>query len=178
MGDSKTADNGFQATLLHNLESTTNNRPIAQAPAQLATGGWKVADLDSAATAWLAAATDTPDFVLVNIGVNDLGITSQASFEASLGSLLDKINAKWASAKIKVMLPWKRGADSTADAMGNTWIPNVLAGRSSWAAIGGDERIFLKGSNDGNSYTSDGVHPNTSGYALTANVWQQAILFP
>ena len=123
MGDSKTAANLFQPTLLRNLEAVTDYRPITSA--QLATGGWKVADLDSAATAWLASATNTPDWVLINIGVNDLtGATSQASFEASLASVLDKVHAKWASAKVRVALIWKRNGDAASDLI-DTWITNV-----------------------------------------------------
>lgn len=177
MGDSKTAADVFQSHLKRGLENTTLLRSVALSPVKLATGGWTVSQLDSATDAWIAGASDTPTHVLINIGVNDVPGTSQASFKASLASVLDKVHAAWPSAQILVMRVWKQGFDSGCDNLA-TWISDVLATRGPWAAVGPDERVFLKLSDNGVSLTSDGVHPNNSGYVYTAREWQIAMGYP
>lgn len=135
--------------------------------------GWRAADLDNQANAWIAATTqEVPaflnKFVLINIGVNDIGVTSQASFEASLGSLLDKIHTAWPTTHILVAKVWKRGFDSQCDTMDDTWIVNVLSGRSSFASAGPDERTVIKAGDNGAANTTDGVHYSTAGNAAWA----------
>lgn len=168
MGDSKSIAPGYSTELGMALNATF-------APARLIGGGWKASDLNAATDAWLSAATETPDFVLLNVGINDAAAhTSQATFESQLGQLLDKVHAKWADAKIFVMLVWGRGFVD-CEVIDSTYIPNVLATRGGFAFVGGDERIFLQGSDSGFTYTSDGIHPNAAGYSLTAQAWQEAM---
>lgn len=169
MGDSKTAGFPFQSELLASINANYS-------PHQLATSNWTTANLNSAATAWLAAATDTPDFVLINIGINDAAVgTSQAVFESEMGALLDKIHARWASTQILLMLVWGRGYEVGCDVIDDTWIPSVLSTRGSFASVGPDERVFLKGSDNGFTNTNDGVHANAAGNHETALAWKAAL---
>ena len=142
-------------------------------PGDLATSGWGVADLAAAVDAWLASGPPR-NFVLINIGVNNLGTVSQATYESNLAYVLDAIHAKWPRCKPLVMRVWKRGFNSQSDTMDDTWIPNVLASRA-WSGLGGDERVFLKGADDGASETVDGIHPTTAGYTATAAAWKAAM---
>lgn len=128
-------------------------------PAPLALGGWEVADLRAGVDAWIAASTVAPEWALVNIGVNDMSApaTAQAAYEADLAYVLDAVNAAWPSCRVRLSYVWKRGSDADANTMAG-WIDNVLASRSAWAEVGDDERVWLKGSDDGATMTSDGVH--------------------
>lgn len=184
MGDSKTADSGlsFQNALISSLQ--TQLPGLFLYPPQRATGGFKVADLDASADAWVNTYATPVDknlavqYVLINIGINDITAgTSQASFEASLGSLLDKVHAGFQNAKLYVALVWGRNHDAACDAMDNTWIPNVLSSRSSFAFVGFDERATLKGGDNGVTNTLDGVHPNATGYSAMAVAWKAALGF-
>lgn len=148
----------------------------------MALSGWRAADLDNQANAWIAATTqEVPTFLnkfaLINIGVNDINVTSQASFEASLGSLLDKIHAAWPTMHILVAKVWKRNFDALCDTMDDTWIPNVLSTRSAFASAGPDERIVIKAGDNGAANTTDGVHYSTAGNAAWAAALKTAMGF-
>ncbi len=174
MGDSKTDFFGYQPTLLSNLDALGNWDRIDWAP-ELASPGWTSQSLFQQAPAWTAGGL-TPDFILVNIGINDAGITSQANYELWLGGALDTAHAKWPSAKLLVMRVWGQGHDAQCNAIDDVWIPDVLATRSPWATAGPDERVVLKDGDNGASRTiPPGIHPNTFGYALTAAAWQASM---
>lgn len=117
---------------------------------------------------------DTPAFVLVNLGSNDLtgasdGSITEAAWSANFAYILDAVHAKWPSAQVRVALPYWSGLTTGMDRMDGTWIPAILASRSSWAAVGPDERSYLPGN------LTDATHPNATGYALTAAEWQTAM---
>ncbi len=116
-----------------------------------------------------------PDVILVNIGANDLTLfTPQATYETNVGLTLDALHAKWSKAQFYLMRPWRRDRDTESATMA-TWITNILSTRSAWAAVGPDEAVFLKAADNGVTYTTEGVHPNVAGYALTAAEWQLAM---
>lgn len=114
------------------------------------------------------------DWLLLNLGANDfVAGTSQAAYETAMGQILDAAKVKWPNLQASVMRPWRRGYDAEAASMAG-WVSNVTSTRA-WAHVGPDEAVFLKGADDGATYTSDGVHPNAAGYALTATQWQTAM---
>lgn len=137
-------------------------------PTQLAQSGWTVQSLSQNVQTWLNAATVVLSFVLINIGANDTA-TSQANFELYLADVLDKVHAKWPSTTILVWKIWRRDAEAQMNLIDDTYIPNVLASRP-WATSPSelDERIYLKGSDNGASETTDGIHPTTLGFQLWA----------
>lgn len=185
MGDSKTVGSvdttgywqqGYPIYLSNNI--STAAKGWYEYPARLATSGWKTADLAAATPAALAAATGpAPNYAIIDIGVNDASSgTSQASFEASYGQILDALHVKWPRLRVLVAQVWSRGNDVPCDLTDDVWIPNVLATRS-WASIGLDERVTLKGNDNGNTYTVDGTHPNHIGFLAMAAVWQASMGF-
>lgn len=144
-------------------------------PLRIGTGGATAAVIDTGMAANLATRNHVPNYILVNVGANDAsGGTAQATFEAAYGSFLDKLHVKWPNALIYCMRVWVRGFAAACNNIDNTWIPNVLATRS-WAFIGPDERVFLENSDDGATYTVDGIHPNRLGYILTASQWKTTL---
>lgn len=186
IGDSKTrgenccvATVGYRTQLFDSLTATGNWRYVsAGGSASVYWNGVNAAtsvSLSASLDAWLAGIPPQeqyPDFMLVNIGANDLtNGTSQANYEASMGSILDRLHTAWPTTQILVMRPWRRSFNTQADNMAG-WIATVLSTRGPWAAAGPDERIFLKAGDDGVTYTDDGIHPNSAGYTLTAAEWQ------
>jgi lysophospholipase L1-like esterase len=179
LGDSKTTTgNTWTSKLVTALRSISNWASVNEAPPRLATSGWTVGNLLNATDAWIAAATQAPDIILINIGVNDTAAgTSQANFESRLGSVLDKLHAAFPAALINVAKVWR--ADNPAwavicDSMDDVWMPNVLATRP-WAVFGVDERSVIRDPDNGASKTSDLVHYNAAGQDAMAAAQQQII---
>lgn len=178
MGDSKTTNTGWTTKLTNALTGMSNWTAVSEKPTRLATAGWTVSDLEGATDAWTTAATDTPNVILVNIGVNDSALgTSQAVFEAKLGSLLDKIHAKWANAIIFVCKVWRGDtapAEALCDTIDDTYIVNVLATRV-WASNGLDERLVIRDPDHGVTKTNEGVHYNAAGETALAEAHRAKI---
>lgn len=152
----------------------TAGRPVAIET--IARPGYTVAQMKALVDADMAAwASDPVQSVLFNLGANEMGILpAQATWEANLAYILDAFHAKWPAVKVYLMRPWRRGYAADANTLA-TWINNVVTARAAWAFNGPDERVFLENGDDGVTYTSDGVHPNAAGYALTATQWQTAL---
>jgi hypothetical protein len=149
---------------------------VDEKPTRLAQAGWTVGDLLNATDAYIAGATDVPNVILVNIGVNDMA-TSQANFEARLGSVLDKFHAAWANTVIFVAKVWRGDTapgEAVCDTIDDVWIPNVLSTRA-WASLGLDERLVIREPDGGVSKTIDKVHYNPAGDTALANSWQELI---
>jgi lysophospholipase L1-like esterase len=127
--------------------------------------------------------TACPQFVLVNLGVNDVGIVgldlalTEAQFKADYATILDAIHAHWPSAMVGCASVWKRGAiyQDALDSV-NTWIAAVRAdGRSAWTFAGPDEQVWLEGGDNGVTMTTDGVHYSTAGQTENAVQWKAAM---
>lgn len=182
IGDSKTA-----ATATENWvnflarDGSDGEQVVLESPLRIAQGGWTMGDVQAAIDAALASRTDTPDYVLLNIGVNDVAnsdgsYTDQATWEGQANYVLDALHAKWPTAQIYFMRVWKRGAlyQAGLNAIDDTYIPSVLSGRA-YAHLGPDERVFLAAGDDGVELTSDGIHPNTAGNNAEAAQWQSLL---
>ena len=111
-----------------------------------------------------------PKDVLLSMGSNNIN-ASQAQLETDYGTILDAINAAWPASRVFVTLSWIRNADAGADTHAAA-VAAVLASRGAWAFVGPDERVILKGADNGATNTSDGVHPSPSGSAALAAEWK------
>lgn len=137
------------------------------------TGGWnvatkKVADLKAIIDANLAAATHTPEYVLVNIGINDIAATPDyPQMAIDYGYTLDAIHTRWPNCEIYVAKIWARTLDCSY--FNDTLIPAVLSTRA-WASVGLDETLVLPDYDDG-----DGIHYTTEALTAVANAWKTAI---
>jgi lysophospholipase L1-like esterase len=139
--------------------------------------GTTVADRAGTIAAEIAALAPVQNmrFILVNLGANDVSaLPAEAVWQANLATVLDAMNVAYPVAKVYVMRPWRRGYAAECNTVA-TRIGNVLATRGAWAFVGPDERVFLENGDDGVTYTADGIHPNTAGYALTAAQWKTAL---
>lgn len=153
----------------------SNWSSVSESPTRLATAGWLTSQLNAALDAWITAnASADPHYILINIGVNDPPAgTSQMIFESNLADVLDKVHAAFPDARIFLAKVWRRNYDAQCDTLNDVWMENVKATRA-WVEDGPDERIVIKSFDDGQTYTSDGVHYNSAGDTVWALAWQQA----
>lgn len=175
-GDSKTSSNTYQHTASSLLESTGNRWDYRT----IAASGRTVATSQDNITAELSSYTsNAPVYVLSNLGANDVATgtwerITEENWKADYGYILDAMRSKWSSVKIYIMRPWRRTYGSRCDTLA-TWIADLVTARSGWCFLGPDERVFLENGDDGATYTSDGLHPNTAGYVLVGTQWANAI---
>ena len=110
---------------------------------------------------------------MLNWGANEMvwaGLPAEATWRGYYTTILDAIHAKWPDATCYLMRPWAQGQDADAATLSG-WISTVVAARSSFAAVGPDEAVWLKGVDDGATNTTDGVHYSTAGHAAAVTAW-------
>jgi len=142
-------------------------------------GGTTVALRAAAIANDLANGIGVPTYFLINLGANDVGDASwatitEAGWTVGLTAIVDAMHAKAPNAHIYIMRPWRQGYDARCDSLA-AWINDVVTSRSSFCHLGPDERVFLKGADDGATMTADGTHPNHAGYVETAAQWKTAL---
>ena len=176
-GDSKVAAGDTAPWQVGYMGTLVEIGNCAEVPAKVSHGGYYVrtgaASFTNVIDADLAAAVGTPNFVCLNIGVNDAasGIGS-TDWPANYRYVLDAIHTQWPDAKVGCMLPWSTNAAmATWDAMAGE-ITTACSERTPWAVVGPDERVFLENGDNGATYTDDGLHPNHAGHVLTAEQWR------
>jgi len=157
LGDSKTQGGNWQdgltvaLQLASGLHWETSNGGVSGATVASAAAGI------SSILALLPDTTDPNVEVLCNWGSNDsVSMPAEATFKANYLAILDAIHAKWPQAKARMTLPWRRGYDANCDTLA-TWIGAVQASRA-WAYIADDERVWMKGADNGATMSVDGIH--------------------
>jgi lysophospholipase L1-like esterase len=180
-GDSKTNGYTWQPTLRHaiNLRQYPNNQmdwrigTPTSASGVLARNGTTVALMKALVDADLAAMTGVaPARILVNLGANDVdggGLPAETTWNANLAYILDAFRAKWPSVTVYIAYPWRRGYDADCDTVALR-IDAVRSTRA-WAPAGPDERVTIKGADDGATNTNDGVHYSYAGAKAWAMAW-------
>ncbi len=180
-GDSKTwgqndststfanGNNGYPKTL-------ANTTSLLEVP-RIGVSGRTVATGMAAIDAELAAYAYIPNYILCNLGANDsLALPAEATWKANYKYILQALHTKFPNAQIYLMRAWRQGVDAACDSM-STWISALVADvdLAGYCHLGPDERVFLKGADNGATYTTDGVHPNAAGHVLTATQWRTAL---
>jgi hypothetical protein len=175
-GDSKSsADTCYMAWM------TSETVEFIESPSRIAAAGEGTVEMQAHVDADLAAATGTPEYILYNLGANDLSsiqsaALDEATWQAAALYIWDAMHAKWPSAKIFAMHVWRRTFNTEADTFAG-WLDTAIALRSSFVFSGPDERVFLENGDDGATYTADGTHPNLPGCALTSAQWRSSLGF-
>ena len=113
--------------------------------------------------------TNPPEEVMLSMGSNNI-CWAQVSLEADYTTILDALHTAWPTARLFVTRSWIRGYDACADTHA-TAVDAVLVGRGAYAFVGPDERVILKGADNGATNTTDGVHPSPAGSAALAADW-------
>lgn len=188
IGDSKTIASldgyrGYQPVLCDLLTSSTGKKWFETPDRSVLEGGNTFDGVSIINAGVLGTIPDSPipDYILLNMGVNDIGTydISQADFEANYGIILDALHAKFPSAMMYLMRigngAFSAPQTTKQNLMDDTWIPNILSSRGSFAFLGPDERVFLENGDGYTTLTVDLCHPNVAGYAATAAAWKTVI---
>ena len=148
-------------------------------------GGWKISQLTNSVNGWLDSYK--PEIILLQIGTNDMGFTNTPVGNAisQLGGLIDKIVSKRPAAQIIVssIAPTNPANFSNNNIVSNfqqrvaefnSRIPGLVSGR---AQQGKKVKFANVNSalNPSRHLSSDGFHPNNSGYSQMAGVFYNAI---
>ena len=176
LGDSKTASGGWPVFLDAHGQTATDETwfhdnagiggsTVASYAAQIAT---VLAGMPAASNAGAVR-------VLLNWGANDFAsLPAEATWEANYLTIIDAAVAKWPSALVYLMRPWSQGRNAEADTLA-TRIGHLIAARPGVVFAGPDERIWLKGADDGATMTSDGMHYSEAGKVEAAAQWAQVL---
>jgi lysophospholipase L1-like esterase len=189
MGDSKTAAtavNPWQPALDATLTLATGEDWVLT---RNAIGGLTMPQALAQFTSLMAMGQPSEDWavreVLLNFGVNDaatipgvLTVDGQALWVSQWVQLFDLIHARFPQARVFAARPWMRdGADSDYDTLA-AGIAAAVAERPAFAAVGMDERVWLKGADDGATMTTDGIHYSAAGAAEAAAQWAAVLGYP
>lgn len=179
VGDSKT-DGDAWVGLLHQELGARNGEAWGEILPRYGLSGYNAATLAAYVAANLSsiAAVPAPSKICVNIGANDIASNTApdaATWKANLTAIIDALRAKWSSADIYVAKPWRQGSDSAASTLAG-YVDDVVATYGSHVFAGPNESVWLKSSDDGATFTVDGVHYNTTtAQTIAAAQWLAAM---
>lgn len=153
---------------------------VVHRPLRFATGGWTTQVVKDGIDAALAARDDVPDYVLVNLGANDVNAGDPgAIWKTNTAYIADALRTKWPGVSVYLTKVWRRntGQQAAGIAAINGYIDDLVAepARAGWLRVGVDEANILEGGDDGATYTSDGVHPTEAGCLLEAEAWRSLL---
>lgn len=142
-------------------------------------GGTTVADWATYAATWLALQPSEGVYaVLINLGVNDMvvggSLPIEATWIANYETLLDAIHSRWPPAQVYLTRPWMQGHDADSTTLHGR-IDTIVSDRSSFVHVLDDEALWLKGSDNGASETTDGTHYSPFGMGLATAAKQAAL---
>ena len=172
LGDSKTEGESWIATLGYALrDAYAEPWQTSIYAAGSTTLAWAVANLTTLLVQIPAGADGANLRVLVNWGVNEMAVLPlQATWIADYQTLIDAIVAKQPAAKVFCVKPWYQGQDANANTMAG-WVDQVVASRPNVAYVGHDERVWLRGTDNGVTMTLDGVHYSAAGQTECVAQW-------
>jgi lysophospholipase L1-like esterase len=112
----------------------------------------------------LATVYAPPEFILINLGVNDWygGMPDKTTWENNYQYIINALHTKWQSIKIYITKPWNRNNDTNATTVAG-WIDELIAANSGVLYEADNESVWLKGSDNGATMTTDGTHYSTAG---------------
>lgn len=171
IGDSKTAGGLWQPVLVASLNNAGTCKLWQERPSKIAVGGTTVEYWATNIATWLASAVGTPDYVLINLGVNEMAsLPAEATWENNYQIVIDAVKTKYPQALIWLVRPWKRGYTAAANTIAG-WIDTIVSSNLGVVYVGPDERIWLEGGDDGATMTTDGIHYSDAGVVEASNQW-------
>lgn len=185
VGDSKTFAPGgsggggvdWETYLLASLQATTPRNWTEDQPStgRAAQGGVTTAGMAAQIDTFLSnmAWPKSPEYILINLGANDAVsvpiMADEATWKTHMTYIVNALKAKFQNARIYLAQVWLVSYDSQCDVL-DGWIADVVA--STGVYLGHDERIWMKGSDNGATMTRDGVHPSAAGNIECAAQWK------
>lgn len=175
VGDSKTDGDDWPSLLVYSLE-TASQRHWNEKYVRYGVVGSTAAIIKTYIDANLASVTGGADKITINLGANDVSaLPAQATWKASMTSIIDSLRTKWPSAHIYIARPWRRGFATECNSLA-TWIGDIVGLYATGVHLGPDERVWLENGDDGVTYTVDGIHYNTTtAQVLCASQWKTSM---
>jgi len=174
IGDSIMACGGSTDSLVYHTAATVQERTQNawfQLPTQYAVGSLTTAGAATNIDGQLAGKNETPTYVLILLGANDLSVT-EADWKTNYRYILDAVHAKWPSTAIHCGKSFRQSGALPA----NQWIPDMIAEHPDYLFGGFDLADVLDGKTD--IYTSDGLHPNHDGCVAIGEQWATVLGYP
>lgn len=170
LGDSKSDADAWIGELCTSLGAAVGRR-VEQRPLFYAVGGYTIAQLATLVSANVGTEYTTPRYATINIGANDMNpLPSATTWKGNLTTIINTLRDKWPSILIYVAKPWRQGEDADSTTMAG-WIDTVIATYASGVYAGPNESVWLKGSDDGATNTTDGIHYSVAGNTACAAQW-------
>ena len=178
IGDSKTANSPNWTQYLEELMFINGQRWV-KLPRCHAAGGWSTASVAGSIDSYLTSVTEIPKYILVNLGANDVNSGDPGiEWKNNTQYICAAIHTKWPTVPVYLTKVWRRnsGLQAIGIAAINGYIDEIVADPAfSYVHLGPNEALFLENNDDGVTYTSDGVHPNTGGCRLAATAWKNVL---
>jgi hypothetical protein len=124
-------------------------------------------------------------YCLMNFGVNDalpqfFSFYTEASWKGYFAAAVAQVLSQWPTTKIYVAQVWGQSEDANCDTI-DGWIAAAVVTEQAaghQVSLAHDERVWLKGADNGATMTSDGVHYSfAAGHDAAAARWR-AVLWP
>lgn len=174
LGDSKTAGDSWVPLLSHTAQAYAAGG--GDALDRGVSGATVATTITNLAVVLAAPLRTTTPTVLINLGVNDIGVgPSQGTWTADYLTLIDAVRAIWPSAPIYLARVWMRGQAAACTTFA-TWVAAIVSQRAN-LFLGMDERIWLEGGDDGVTMTLDGIHYSPAGELAAVTAWT-TVLWP
>lgn len=131
--------------------------------------GYTVATYKDIIDARLAASDIEQDYVLINLGTNDVqAMPTEATWKSNYQYIVDAMHTKWPSALIYITKPWRSGYITEPVTMAG-WIDDLIAANTGLCFEGINENVWFQ--NGVATYSDDGIHYNTAGSTEAINQW-------
>ena len=115
-----------------------------------------------------------PVAICINLGVNNVGTYPNANFVPYYEYIINAYHTRFPTSKIYCARVWRQGYDSNCDSYDNIYLPQIVSDLP-FVQYGPDERIVLKGSDNGATNTYDGIHPSAAGESDMAAGWKVSL---
>jgi lysophospholipase L1-like esterase len=176
-GDSKTNDSWMLTTtnVINITREAIYNTNIEWQRFVWGEAGRTTAQWAAAIDAKLATYTGTkaPDYILYNMGSNDLpSLPAEATWKADTQYILDAMHTKWSTTTIYMAKINRTDSDYSAQLTSlNSWIDDLVT-LNDFVSAGHNETTWMSA---GQGTTTDGIHPNTAGYAELVAQWKTVL---
>lgn len=172
VGDSKASVNHLG---IINDRFSTLEHWFSETPLRFGGSGWTTLTMFEQIDALIAAATGTPDYILVNLGANDVPEIDDETYLQSTWNTrtrywIDAIQTKYPGVPMYWTIVWRGNYDAGVAAL-RSWQAELLT-EYSGITLGPDEYALLENGDYGATYYDEILlHPTDAGMQLEADFW-------
>lgn len=166
---------GWPVHLAQALQTATGQAWF-EAPFRYAVAGKDVAYIAANIAGALASRSDTPTYILILLGTNDITAEhgwplAEAEWKANYRAILDALHGKWSGAEIYLCTSYRYGSEAGIATL-KSWMADLVAEHPTYLFAGADIGDVLDGHPE---LLADGLHPNHDGHVAIANLMAAVI---